>query len=60
MQEKVVVGTPSRVVERLREMQEELHLSRVLCEFNAGEQLPREAVAASLGLFCAEVMPAFG
>jgi alkanesulfonate monooxygenase SsuD/methylene tetrahydromethanopterin reductase-like flavin-dependent oxidoreductase (luciferase family) len=60
MQEKVVVGTPEAVAERLAEMREELHLSRVLCEFNAGEQLPREAVAASLGLFCAEVMLAFG
>jgi alkanesulfonate monooxygenase SsuD/methylene tetrahydromethanopterin reductase-like flavin-dependent oxidoreductase (luciferase family) len=59
MREKVVVGTPSQVVERLQEMQEQLHLSRVICEFNAGEQLPREAIAASLALFCAEVMPAF-
>ena len=59
MQEKVVVGTPPTVVERLREMQAQLRLNRVVCEFNAGEQLPREAVAESLGLFCAEVLPAF-
>ena len=60
MRDKVAVGTPAAVVERLQEMQEQLHLSRIVCEFNAGEQLPREAVASSLGLFCAEVMPAFG
>jgi alkanesulfonate monooxygenase SsuD/methylene tetrahydromethanopterin reductase-like flavin-dependent oxidoreductase (luciferase family) len=59
LREKVAVGTPSTVIERLREMQEQLHLNRVVCEFNAGEQLPREAVAESLALFCAEVMPAF-
>jgi alkanesulfonate monooxygenase SsuD/methylene tetrahydromethanopterin reductase-like flavin-dependent oxidoreductase (luciferase family) len=57
--EKVAVGTPAMVVERLQEMQEQLHLNRIICEFNAGEQLPREAVAQSLALFCAEVMPAF-
>ncbi len=57
--EKVAVGTPSMVVERLKQMQEQLHLNRIVCEFNAGEQLPREAVAESLALFCSEVMPAF-
>ena len=57
--EKIAVGTPAMVIDRIREMQEQLHLSRVVCEFNAGEQLPREAVANSLRLFCAEVMPAF-
>jgi alkanesulfonate monooxygenase SsuD/methylene tetrahydromethanopterin reductase-like flavin-dependent oxidoreductase (luciferase family) len=57
--EKVAVGTPSMVIERLEEMQEQLHLNRIVCEFNAGEQLPREAVAESLGLFCADVMTAF-
>jgi len=37
-----------------------LHLNRIVCEFNAGERLPRETVASSLRLFCEEVMPAFG
>ncbi|HEU0074532.1 MAG TPA: LLM class flavin-dependent oxidoreductase [Dehalococcoidia bacterium] len=57
--EKVAIGTPSMVIERLQEMQAQLNLNRIVCEFNAGEQLPREAVAESLALFCAEVMPAF-
>jgi len=56
--EKIAVGTPSMVIERLKELQAQLHLSQIICEFNAGEQLPREAVANSLRLFCAEVMPA--
>jgi hypothetical protein len=47
------------VIERLTEMRDQLHLNRIVCEFNAGERLPREAVAASLGLFCKDVMPAF-
>lgn len=57
--EKVAVGTPEMVIDRLREMQEQLHLSCVVCEFNAGERLPREAVANSLRLFCERVMSAF-
>ncbi|HEY7465097.1 MAG TPA: LLM class flavin-dependent oxidoreductase [Dehalococcoidia bacterium] len=57
--EKVAVGTPDIVIERLSEMRDQLHLNRMVCEFNAGERLPSEFVAASLGLFCKEVMPAF-
>jgi alkanesulfonate monooxygenase SsuD/methylene tetrahydromethanopterin reductase-like flavin-dependent oxidoreductase (luciferase family) len=57
--EKVAVGSPDMVVERLTEMRDRLHLNRVVCEFNAGERLPRETIAASLSLFCAEVLPAF-
>jgi alkanesulfonate monooxygenase SsuD/methylene tetrahydromethanopterin reductase-like flavin-dependent oxidoreductase (luciferase family) len=59
MRDKVAVGTPAMVVERMQEMQEQLHLNRVVCEFNAGEQLHREAIAESMSLFCAEVMPSF-
>jgi hypothetical protein len=36
-----------------------LSLNRVICEFNAGEQLPRAAIGESMSLFCAEVMPRF-
>jgi alkanesulfonate monooxygenase SsuD/methylene tetrahydromethanopterin reductase-like flavin-dependent oxidoreductase (luciferase family) len=59
MSQKVAVGTPEMVVERLTEMADQLHLNRIVCEFNAGERISREAVANSLRLFCAEVMPAF-
>ena len=59
LREKVAVGTPAMVIERLGEMRDKLRLNRIVCEFNAGERLPREKVAASLSLFCREVMPAF-
>jgi alkanesulfonate monooxygenase SsuD/methylene tetrahydromethanopterin reductase-like flavin-dependent oxidoreductase (luciferase family) len=59
LREKVAVGTPAMVIDRLIEMRDQLHLNRIVCEFNAGERLPREAVSNSLRLFCTEVMPAF-
>ena len=57
-QEKVAVGTPSMVVERLTEIGKRLSLSSVIAEFNAGEQVPAEAVERSLRLFCEEVAQA--
>lgn len=57
--EKVAVGTPDMVIERIQEMQEKLQLSGMVCEFNAGGQIPEEKVANSLRLLCEKVMPAF-
>ena len=57
--EKVAVGTPEMVVDRLREMKETLHLSGVVAEFNAGDLIPQEKAATSLRLFCERVAPAF-
>ena len=57
--QRVVVGTPEMVVEQLQMMREELHLSSVVVEFNAGEVLPPDRVANSLRLFCDRVVPAF-
>ena len=57
--EKVAVGTPEMVVERLTEMKEKLRLSGVVAELNAGELLPPENIARSLRLFCEKVIPAF-
>ena len=57
--EKVVVGTPEKVVERLHQMREELHLSGVVAEFNAGELIPTERIGRSLRLFCERVAPHF-
>ena len=57
--EKVAVGTPEMVVERIQELKETLRLSGVVAEFNAGELLPPEAVSKSLRLFCERVIPAF-
>ena len=59
LREKVAVGTPEMVVERLQEMKETLGLSGVVVELNAGELIPPEGVARSLRLFCERVIPAF-
>ena len=57
--QRVVAGTPEMVVEQLQMMREELHLSSMVVEFNAGEVLPPDRVANSLRLFCDKVVPAF-
>ena len=58
LREKVAVGTPEMVVERLEEMRETLHLSGVAAEFNAGDLISRQHIARSLRLFCERVVPA--
>jgi len=60
LREKVVVGTPEMVIQRLTEITEELDLDGILAELNCGGQVPREGVVRSLKLLCQEVMPAFG
>ena len=57
--EKVAVGTPEMVVERIHELKDTLKLSGIVAEFNAGELLPSDAVSTSLKLFCERVVPAF-
>jgi alkanesulfonate monooxygenase SsuD/methylene tetrahydromethanopterin reductase-like flavin-dependent oxidoreductase (luciferase family) len=59
LRDKVVVGTPEMVVERLSEITEVLDLDGILAELNCGGQVPREGVIRSLKLLCQEVMPAF-
>ena len=57
--DKVAVGTPDMVVERLQGIKDRLQLSGVVAEFNAGGSIPPERVAKSLDLFCEKVVPAF-
>ena len=57
-QEKVAVGTPDMVIEQLSRLRDQLSLSGVVAEFNAGEEIPPEKIETSLRLFCEEVMPA--
>jgi alkanesulfonate monooxygenase SsuD/methylene tetrahydromethanopterin reductase-like flavin-dependent oxidoreductase (luciferase family) len=59
LREKVIVGTPDMVVQRLSEISEELDLDGILAELNCGGQVPRDGVIRSLKLLCSEVMPAF-
>jgi alkanesulfonate monooxygenase SsuD/methylene tetrahydromethanopterin reductase-like flavin-dependent oxidoreductase (luciferase family) len=59
LREKVIVGTPEMVVQRLSEISQELELDGILAELNCGGQVPRGGVINSLKLLCDEVMPAF-
>jgi alkanesulfonate monooxygenase SsuD/methylene tetrahydromethanopterin reductase-like flavin-dependent oxidoreductase (luciferase family) len=58
LRDKVIVGTPDSVTERLRAIQAELGLNGILAELNSGGLTPREGVKRSLALLCKEVMPA--
>jgi alkanesulfonate monooxygenase SsuD/methylene tetrahydromethanopterin reductase-like flavin-dependent oxidoreductase (luciferase family) len=58
VRDKVVVGTPARVAERLRELQAELGLDGILAELNCGALIPHRRVLKALRLLCEEVMPA--
>jgi hypothetical protein len=55
----VVYGTAAEVAERLHQLTDELDLSGVILEMNAGGQLPNERVLNSLRLFGKEVAPQF-
>jgi alkanesulfonate monooxygenase SsuD/methylene tetrahydromethanopterin reductase-like flavin-dependent oxidoreductase (luciferase family) len=57
LSEKIIVGTPDRVVARLKALQAELGLGGILAEMNCGAQIPHERVLRSLELLCKEVMP---
>jgi alkanesulfonate monooxygenase SsuD/methylene tetrahydromethanopterin reductase-like flavin-dependent oxidoreductase (luciferase family) len=59
MREKVIVGTPERVVDRLTALQEELGLDGIVAELNSGSLIPHERVMRCLQLLCEKVMPRF-
>ncbi len=56
LRDKVIVGTPSQVAERLCELRAELGLNGVLAELNCGGLIPRDRVHRSLQLLCEQVM----
>ena len=59
LREKVIVGTPDMVIQRLSEISEELDLDGILAELNCGGRVARDGVIRSLELLCRDVMPAF-
>jgi alkanesulfonate monooxygenase SsuD/methylene tetrahydromethanopterin reductase-like flavin-dependent oxidoreductase (luciferase family) len=59
LRERIVVGTPDVVDERLRELRDDLGLAGILAELNHGRLIPHERVLRSMRLLCAEVMPRF-
>lgn len=57
--EKVIVGTPATVTERLKAVCQELGLDGILAELNCGGRIPYSQVRHSLRLLCREVLPHF-
>ena len=57
--DKIIVGTPGRVADRLHELREELGLDGILAEMNCASLIPHYRVMKSLQLLCEKVMPRF-
>ena len=58
LRDKIIVGTPARVAERLNGLKAELGLDGILAELNCGSKIPHANVLESLRLLCKDVMPA--
>jgi alkanesulfonate monooxygenase SsuD/methylene tetrahydromethanopterin reductase-like flavin-dependent oxidoreductase (luciferase family) len=56
---QVLVGTPDKVTQRLRELQDELGIDGILAEINCGGLVPHDRVMTALRLLCEEVRPRF-
>jgi len=59
LRERMIVGTPARVIDRLTELKETLGLDGILAELNPGSRIPHERVMTALRLLCEDVMPRF-
>lgn len=59
LRDKVIVGTPAMVVDRLQQLREEIGLDGILAELNSGSLIPHDRVLNALRLLCEEVMPRF-
>ena len=59
LRDKVIVGTPESVANRMDGLRSELGLNGVLAELNCGSLIPHAKVMKSLELLCAKVMPQF-
>jgi alkanesulfonate monooxygenase SsuD/methylene tetrahydromethanopterin reductase-like flavin-dependent oxidoreductase (luciferase family) len=57
LRDKVVVGGPERVTDRLLQLRDELGIDGVLVELNFGSKIPSEQMMRSLQLLCDKVMP---
>jgi len=57
LRDKVVVGSPEHVADRLRQLQEELGIDGILAELNFGGTVPAEWMMQSLRLLCEEARP---
>ena len=57
LRDRVAYGTPDMVVDRLRELRDELGLSGVIAESNVGGRIPLDQVLTSIRLYAEEVAP---
>ncbi len=55
--DKVIIGSPERVADRLLQLHEELGLDGILAELNFGALIPHQAMTRSLQLLCEKVLP---
>jgi len=55
LRDKVVVGGPERVADRLLQLQEQLGIDGILAELNFGAKIPPEMMMRSLRLLCERV-----
>ena len=55
--DKVIIGSPESVADRLQQLHEELGLNGILAELNFGALIPPEPMTRSLQLLCEKVMP---
>jgi alkanesulfonate monooxygenase SsuD/methylene tetrahydromethanopterin reductase-like flavin-dependent oxidoreductase (luciferase family) len=59
LRDKMIVGTPAAVIDRLMGLRETLGLDGILAELNPGGLIPQARVMNALRLLCQEVMPRF-
>jgi alkanesulfonate monooxygenase SsuD/methylene tetrahydromethanopterin reductase-like flavin-dependent oxidoreductase (luciferase family) len=59
LRDRVVVGTPGRVIDRLEALREQFGLNGILAELNSGGLIPHGRIMESLRLLCHDVMPHF-
>jgi alkanesulfonate monooxygenase SsuD/methylene tetrahydromethanopterin reductase-like flavin-dependent oxidoreductase (luciferase family) len=59
LRDKIIVGSPERVTDRLMGLRERLGLNGILCEMNCGTKIPHPQVMKSLQLLCEKVSPRF-
>src|ERR1700733_12525487 len=59
LRDKVVVGGPERVTDRLLQLREELGIDGILAELNFGSRIPSQMMMRSLRLLCEKVRPHF-
>src|SRR5215469_10049552 len=59
LRDKIIVGTPDQVTDRLMGLKQELGLEGILAEMNCGTKIPHHQVMKSLQLLCEKVKPQF-